>query len=334
MNVRPDQLESALNKGLQSVYLVSGDEPLQVMEAVDLIRASFKAQEYHDREIFDIDAKFDWQIFVEEAASMSLFSTQRILDVRIPSGKPGRQGSQIIKQYLDNPPQDTVLIITAGKVDRKSAWYKAVDKAGMTIECWPVKAEELPAWVMRRFKKLAMTPDMNVVSYVCQNIEGNLLAASQEIEKIHLMLGPGEIDFDSVKTVLTDNTRYSIFELADFAMKGDKARVMKIVDTLHAEGETPVLIIWALSRGIRILNQVAGNRTAAEYALRRHGVWSNQMSMFKDCLSRHTEKSLRALLQRCAKVDAISKGFDQGSIWDELRMLSFMLASSPANISR
>jgi DNA polymerase-3 subunit delta len=329
MNVRFDQLTTTLAGELCPAYIVSGEEPLQVMEATDLIRASCKKQGYVEREVFDVDANFEWQSFNEAADSMSLFSSQRILDVRIPSARPGKQGSEAIQQYLDNPPEDTVLMITAGKLEKatkNTAWYKAIDKRGISVQCWPVNRQDLSSWVKQRFQSRGMLPDKEVIDYVCQYVEGNLLAAAQEIEKLHSLLGDGAISFDKVREAITDNSRYSIFELADTALRGDRSRTMRILNSLDAEGVEPVLIIWALAKEIRLLCNVSAEPSTAEYTLSRSGVWSSRMKLFKGCLSRHTEKSFQLLLQRCALIDGISKGFEQGNVWDELRMLCFRLA--------
>ena len=339
MNIRPEQLESVLAYSpanpaaspLSSVYLVCGDEPLQAMEATDQIRTASRQRGFVEREIFDVDANFDWHLFSEEAANMSLFSSQRILDVRMPSGKPGKQGSQAIMQYLANPPEDTLLLITSGKLDKaakNSTWYKAIDKNGAVIQVWPVGSDKLHSWVKQRFQSRDMQPDREVVDYVCQQVEGNMLAAAQEIDKIHLLIGPGAVAFESVREAITDNSRYSAFELVDIAMKGDQARVLKVTNSLSAEGIEPLAVIWVLSREIRLLCNVASDPSSAEYKLSRSGVWQNRMQLFKDCLARHSERSLRSLLQRCAKIDAISKGFEPGNAWDELRMLAFLLSSS------
>ena len=330
MNVRPDQLKSVIAKQIYPVYLVSGDEPLQVMEATDLIRTSCREQGYLEREIFEVDASFDWQDFNDEAATMSLFSSQRILDVRIPSGKFGKQGSQVIKQYLENPVEDTVVLITAGKLDKSaknSAWFKAIDKQGMVVQCWPVDSNHLPGWVRQRFQQRGMQPNNEVVDYVCQHVEGNLLAAAQEIDKIYLFVGPGEITFENVSEAITENSRFSAFELVDTALKGDASKTIRILNSLDAEGIEPLAIIWALSKEIRLLCLAAADPSSADYLFSRSGVWSNRLPLFKGCLSRHSEKSLRSLLQRCMKIEGVSKGFEQGNAWDELRMLSFLLAS-------
>jgi len=329
MNVRPDQLGSSLKKQIYPVYLISGDESLQQMECADRVRARCREQGYLEREIIDVDAKFEWQNFTDEAASLSLFSNQRVLDVRIPSAKPGRQGSQALQQYCENLPDDMVLLITSGKLDsgsKNSAWFKAIDKNGLVVQCWPVGTEQLPAWVEQRFRARDMAAETEVVDYVCEHVEGNLLAAAQEIDKLRLVIGPGKINFDDVRETITENSRFSVFELVDCALRGNRKRVIKVLDSLRAEGVEPIMVTWALAKDIRLLASVAATPASAEYSLSRSGVWKTRMELFRACLSRHTEKSFQSLLKRCALVDGISKGFKPGNVWDELRIVCYRLA--------
>jgi DNA polymerase-3 subunit delta len=329
MQLRPDQLELALGKSLMPVYLVSGDEPLQAMEASDSIRAACRKHDYLEREVMDVDKNFEWQHFLDEASTLSLFSSRRILDLRIPSGKPGREGSQAIKQYLDRPVEDTILLITSGKLDgasKKAAWFKAIESAGAVIQCWPMGPDRLPAWVKQRFIASNMQPDKQVVDYVCQHVEGNLLAAAQEIDKLYLMLGPGKVGFEDVREAITENSRFNVFELVDTALQGDQVRVVRILQGLAAEGVEPIIINWALAKDLRLLAQVAGDPASAEYTLKRAGVWSNRISLFKSCLARHNARSVHVMLKRCALVDRVIKGVSEGNVWDELRGTGFQLA--------
>ena len=239
MNVRPDQLADILKRQLHPVYLISGDEPLQVMESSDSVRAACRQQDYAEREVFDVDVSFDWQLLRDEANSMSLFSSRRILDVRIPSGKPGREGGQALKEYAANPPEDTVLLITSGKLEaaqKKSAWFKALDQAGMVMQCWPVGPDRLPAWVKQRFHSRGMQASKEVVDYVCQRVEGNLLAAAQEIDKLNLLLGPGVVDIDSVREAVADSSRFSVFELADSALAGVRNAIAEFAQSYPVPG--------------------------------------------------------------------------------------------------
>jgi DNA polymerase-3 subunit delta len=329
MNVRPDQLAEVLNRQLHPVYMISGDEPLQVMESSDRVRTACRQQDYTEREVFDVDASFDWQLLKDEANSLSLFSSRRILDLRIPSAKPGREGGQALKEYAANPPEDTVLLITSGKLEaaqKKSAWFKALDQAGVVMQCWPIGPDRLPAWIKQRFQSRGMQASREVIDYVCQRVEGNLLAAAQEIDKLNLLVGPGVVDIDSVREAVADSSRFSVFELADSALAGDQVRVMRILHGLHAEGIEPILVTWSLAKDIRLLAAVSAKRDSADYALKQAGVWQNRLPLYKSCLARHSTDRFNRLLQRCAKIDGITKGQQQGNVWDELQTLGFLLA--------
>jgi DNA polymerase-3 subunit delta len=313
MNVRPDQLQSMIAKVTYPVYMVSGDEPLQQMESLDLIRSFLRQNDFSEREILDVDAQFDWQRLMDEAANMSLFATRRIVELRLPSAKPGKQGSQVLKDYLSRPPDDTVLIINAGKIDgnsKKSAWYKAVDQNGLVVQCWPVPVEKLSSWLQQRFIKRDMQADNEVLAYISEHVEGNLLSADQEIEKLFLLLGPGKITYADVAEAITSQSRYSVFELIDMLHAGNAKRVIKILTGLKAEGLVPVLVISLLAKDIRLLCQVARDVSAAGLILKRSGVWQSRIDSYKLCLARHRLQSFQLMLKRCAYIEAASKGYD------------------------
>ncbi len=311
MNVRPDQLKSVVAKTTYPVYMVSGDEPLQQMESLDLIRSFLRDNDFSEREVLDVDAQFDWQRLMDEAANMSLFATRRIVELRLPSAKPGRQGSQVLKDYLSRPPEDTVLIINAGKIDgnsKKSAWYKAVEQNGMIVQCWPVAADKLSSWLQQRFRARDMDADNEVLAYISQHVEGNLLAADQEIEKLYLLLGPGKITYADVAEAVTSQSRYSVFELVDMMLVGNTKRVIKIITGLKAEGVVPVVVNWALAKDIRLLAHASQDLSSADFMLKRSGVWQSRIAMFKSCMSRHSPRSFQLMLKRCSYIDAVSKG--------------------------
>lgn len=331
MNVRPDQLQAMIAKTLYPVYMVSGDEPLQQMESLDLIRCFLREQAFSEREVLDVDAQFDWQNLMDEAASMSLFATRRIVELRLPTAKPGRQGSQVLKDYLMQPPDDTVLLVNAGKVDgnaKKSAWYKAIEQKGLVVQCWPVPVDKLSPWLKQRFKMRDMDADNEVLTYISQHVEGNLLAADQEIEKLYLLLGPGKVTYADVAQAVTSQSRYSVFELVDMLLSGNSGRVIKIIAGLKAEGIVPVVVNWALTKDIRLLVQVSGDVSSADFTLKRSGVWQTRVALFKSCLSRHTQRTFQMMLKRCAYIDAVSKGMIDANVWDEIEMLCVRLAGS------
>jgi len=330
VNVRPDQLRAVLRKQLHPVYVVCGDEPLQVMEAADCIRRTAREQDYAEREVIQVDSNFDWQTLRDAAGSLSLFSSRRILDLRLPSFKPGRDGGQALKEYAASPPQDTLLLISGGRLEsaqKNSAWFRALDRSGVVVQCWPVGPDRLPAWITQRFQSRGMQPQPDVVDYICQRVEGNLLAASQEIDKLLLLLGPGVVDLAGVREAVADSSRYTVFELADCALAGDRPRLIRILRGLRAEGIEPILVTWALAKDIRLLAGVSRQPESAAFALQQAGVWKNRLELFRNCLHRHSVHSLDRLLQHCARIDAITKGAQPGDVWDELLSLGSRLAA-------
>lgn len=330
MRVRPDQLNQHLQQKLAPLYLISGDEPLQVMEATDSVRARARDLGYSERQVLEVDKDFDWQQLKEAADSLSLFAEQRIMELRLPTGKPGRDGGKVLVEYSERPAEDTVLIITSGKLDKSannSKWYKALDQVGVTVQCWPVDNYHMPNWIKARMAAQGMQPTTEAVNLLVERVEGNLLAAAQEIDKLRLLVSQSRVDVDEVADAVTDSSRFSIYDLSDAALTGDVARTAHIVSGLQAEGVEAVLALWALSREIRTLLNVAetaGNRVDA--ALAKAGVWAKRVPVMKKALSRHNIVSLRTLISHCAKTDRVIKGLAPGRAWDELLLLSLALA--------
>ena len=331
MNVRPDQLTSVIQQQLYPVYMVSGDEPLQHMEALDNIRGYLRDNDFTEREVLDVDSNFDWNRLNEEASNLSLFATRRIIELRLPSARPGKQGAAALKDYLSRVPEDTVLLLNTGKVDgnaKKSTWFRAIDQAGIIVQCWPVQTERLSAWLKQRFHNKDMQPDADALAYVSQHVEGNLLAAVQEIDKLYLLLGPGKVSYNDVAQAITAQSRYSVFELMDVVLAGDRARTVKIINGLRAEDVAIQVILWAVVKDLRLLVLAAGETNSVDMRLKRSGVWQNRIRLFKQCLSRHSERALQALLKRCSLIDAAGKGVADADPWQELETLCFRLAGS------
>lgn len=330
MKVRPDQLSQQLQKQLSPVYLISGDEPLQAMEAADSIRSKARALGYSERTVLDVDKDFDWDSFLAESNSLSLFAEQRILELRIPSGKPGKAGSQALVTYTERPAEDTVLIISAGKLDKtasNSKWFKAIDALGVTVQCWPVDNYALPGWIETRMKQQGMHPTKEAIRLLVERVEGNLLAAAQEVDKLRLLVTADQVDEQAVTEAVADNSRFNIFDLGDAALSGDIARTSHIVHGLQAEGVEVVLALWSLTKEIRSLQAAAeSGAQSADAALAKAGVWAKRIPLMKKALQRHNRRSLRQLLANCAYVDRVIKGLEKGKAWDELTKLCLALA--------
>lgn len=239
MKVRPDQLERHLNSDMAAIYFVSGDEPLQVMESADRIRAEARKRDYTEREVMDVDAQFDWNQLLDAGNSLSLFAEKRILELRLPTGKPGKVGSKILQEYAQRPADDAVLIISSGKLDgsaKNTKWFKTLDQQGVVIQCWPVNTEQLPGWINQRLQSKGIAADREAVQLLADRVEGNLLAAAQEVDKLFLLHGAGKLNFEQIASAVADSARYNIYDLVDSALGGDVERTSRIVGGLKNEG--------------------------------------------------------------------------------------------------
>ena len=328
MKVYPEKLAAQLQQQVLPVYVVSGDEPLLVQECADLVRHHAREAGCSDREVIDAGvAGFNWQDILHSASSMSLFAERNLVELRIPSGKPGTDGSKALCAYLDTAGDEDVLLIVSGKIDKQSTnskWYKALDAAGVTVQVWPVDARELPRWLQRRVQGAGMTIDQDALQLLCDRVEGNLLAAVQEVEKLKLLATDGRITTATVTDAVSDNARYNLFDMADSALKGDATASLRRLHGLRGEGTEPAVALWALAREIRTLCDIqrdCDSGKSMQQALQARRVWKNRMGLVQAALARHDSDSLSELLQQALTVDGSIKGFARGRPWDHLEDL-------------
>jgi len=334
MQLRPDQLTRHLEGELAPVYVVTGDEPLQHAEATDGIRAAARERGHTAREVFEAGGDFDWSRLGESADSLSLFADRRLVDLRLATGKPGRDGAAALVAWAERPPEDTILLVSGPRLDRQSRgtkWYKALDRAGATVTVWPVDAGRLEAWVQRRMRARGLEPTPDAVALLSARVEGNLLAASQEIEKLLLLDGPGAVDAERVAAAVADSARWSIFDLGDAVLGGQPGRVARIVSGLRGEGTAPPMILWAVHRELSQLAGIAARRDAGEplpAALKAAGVWERRQPLVRGALGRLDAAGWRRLVAGCAHLDRVAKGAARGSFWDELVELLLVAAGA------
>ena len=328
MRLYPEKLTGHLQQQLLPVYLVSGDEPLLLQECCDMIRQKAREQGCSDREVIDGGiSSFNWQDILHSATSMSLFAERKLIELRLPSGKPGAEGSKALCEYLDIASGEDVLLIICGKIDKQSTnskWYKALDKAGATIQVWPVNATELPRWLQQRVRNAGMSIDNEALQLLCDRVEGNLLAAVQEVEKLKLLAKDAQITTRTVTEAVSDNARYNLFDMTDNALKGDATASLRMLHGLRGEGSEPPMVLWALAREIRTLYEVqleCDQGKSAQQALNARRVWQNRMPLMQAALARHDASSLSMLLEQAAVVDGSIKGFAGGKPWDNLETL-------------
>ncbi len=333
MKVYANQLQNHLKKGeLPAVVLISGDEPLQMAESCDAIREQARNQGYLEREVMHVEAGFDWNRLLEEANTLSLFAERRILELRLPNAKPGTNGAKVLQEYCSAPAPDTILLITMSKLDgaaSKSKWYKSIDNVGMVVQIWPIERPQLPRWIEQRMRSVKLQPGPEVAEMLANRVEGNLLAAAQEIEKLRLLYGEGALDAQQLLDAVADSARYDVFGLVDSAMLGDAPRVAKMLDGLRAEGEEPVLMLWAFAREIRTLLSIAFEARQGgvnDGLLSRHRIWDKRKAIVKAALQRHRYPAWVKMLEQCAAADRIIKGQAKGNPWDELTALAMRIA--------
>ncbi len=320
MQVRPTSLHAQLKKGLASSYLLSGDEPLQMGEAADAIRTAARADGFESRDVIEVDRSFNWDELAAEANNLSLFSERRIIDLRIPSGKPGIPGGKALLEYLQRPPEDTLLLITMPKLEpsqTKSKWFMALDSAGVVVRAWPIKGEELPRWIEQRMQQHGLQPEPGVAAMLAERIEGNLLAATQEIEKLLLLHGPATISTQQLTAAVADSSRFNVFDLADSALAGDSKRCLRIISGLDAEGAAAPLVLWALSRDLRMLveltYQIKQGRSPQQAVAARHDIWQQRKQLVTSALQRRA--NWKRLLLLCGQADRAIKGRSYHNPW-------------------
>ena len=335
MRIKFDYLQNDLKKGLKPVYLVSGDEPLQQMEACDAIRRMARKQGFSEREVFHVERGFDWGLVFQSANSLSLFAEKKILELRFNSAKPGDAGSKALCEYCQHLNADTLLIITMPKIDaagQRSKWFKQLDQAGVLIQIWPVEINQLSGWIANRMRQRQLKPGPEAVKLLAEKVEGNLLAAAQEIDKLAIN-APATVDIDDIMQAVDDAAKFDVFKLVDAILQANFSRIAHILHGLKATGEEPIYILWALTREIRNMTSMAYAKNQGEAlgaVFKKHGVWDKRVPMVKAALARFNEKQWAGLLQQAVKVDQVIKGVKAGNIWDELLDLS--LAMSNKNI--
>jgi DNA polymerase-3 subunit delta len=321
VKISANQLSPHLKKSLCACYLVTGDEPLLVQESLDAIRAAARKAGYGTRELFVQSTGFDWNELASAGGNLSLFADKQIIELRLPTGKPGVKGSAAIADFAANMGEDLLFIVSAPKLDRnaqKTKWVKALEANGGLIQIWPVDARELPGWINARMKQVGLQPDRDAVRLIADRVEGNLLAAQQEIEKLRLLHGEGPITAAAADDAVANSSRFDVYNLVDAAVGGNGARAIRILGGVRTEGVEPVIVMWALTRELRTLAGLADDvQTGADLgsAMQRAYVWKNRQGLVRACVSRHAPANFYRLLKLARQGDAAAKGQMRGDPW-------------------
>lgn len=335
MRLKPEELGVELQKGLVPVYLISGDEPLQLGELADAVRGAASQAGFLTREVFSVEAGFEWNDLMMAADSCSIFSDKKIIDLRLPSGSPGTEGSKVLIAYCERLPIDTVLLVTTCKLPSatlKTRWLQALEKAGVVVQVWPLEGQDLIRWLQQRMHRRGLSADPEGRKILASRTEGNLLAAAQEIEKLYVLYGSGHLTDQQILDVVADSSRYDVFKLIDCVLGVSIKRIFKVLSGLQAEGVAAPVILWALTREARTLIKIKkaiAQGQNRELAFKNNQIWDKRKQLVGQALNRLSERDLNNILLLSVKADRQIKGQQTGDAWETLQTICLIFASIP-----
>jgi len=328
VKLRPEQLPGQLKRGLAPVYLLSGDEPLLLQEAAAQIVETARNSGFEERSILTVDSGFHWSELLEERAALSLFAEQKVVDLRMPSGKPGKEGGAALTDWCQQPPDDKILLVRSGKLDgssQRSKWFKAVEQAGVVVQIWPLELRQIPRWIMQRMQMAGISATPGAAALIAERVEGNLLAAVQEIEKLSLLVDPGQqVDEALVMQLVADSARFDPFQLTDAMLAGERGRALRILYGLREEGTAIQVVLWAVVRDLRELAAIGGEAQLARHKPLEYipaPLWKRRIPLFAAILRRLRPQQIERLVRRAAEIDRAGKGMAEGDPWAGLESL-------------
>lgn len=334
MRIHTEQLQPHLTRGIQPLYTVFGDETLLALEASDRIRATARSQGYTEREVLIVESSFKWSELQLAASSQSLFASQKLLELRIPNGKPGTEGSAALQSYSQRLPPDTVTLVQLPGIDwraQKSGWFEALESAGVAVEARTVTRKALPQWLAGRLKAQKQEADAKTLGFIADRVEGNLMAAYQEVQKLGLLFPPGAVDFEQVRNAVLDVARYDVFSLGETMLEGDAVRLARTIDGLKGEGAAPPLALWALTDEVRAIGKIVTGAAAGrplDALLREARIFTPaHKSLMQAGYQRCSLGQVTEALRHAASIDRMIKGLVKGDVWDELLQLALRFAS-------
>jgi DNA polymerase-3 subunit delta len=336
MKLTPAQLTKQLQGALAPVYAISGDEPLLCQEACDAIRAACRERGFAERQVFHVDAAFDWNQLREAGASLSLFAEKRLLELRMPAGKPGDEGVAVLLDYLARPAEDTVLLLSLPRLDgktQKSKWAKALidGEVCQFVPIWPVDAAQLPQWLRQRLAQVGLAASPEAIDLLVARIEGNLLAAVQEIEKLRLLVDGKQLDAQTVQASVADSARFDLFGLLDAALAGEAAHALRMLEGLRGEGVEAPVILWGLARELRLLAGLAQQHAQGIpldrlIAQAKPPIFGKRQALVGRAVQRLAASRWNQLLGDAQLIDAQIKGQAPGDPWRGLAQLTLAIA--------
>jgi DNA polymerase-3 subunit delta len=332
MALRAEQLQAQLGRSLAALYVVHGDEPLLALEAADAVRAAARKAGYREREVFFAERGFDWSELLHAGASLSLFGDRKIIELRIPTGKPGAQGAEAITAYCARPNADVLTLVSLPRLDRAaqaSGWFGALAAAGVVVDVFPVERARLPAWIGERLGRQGQRASREVLEILADRVEGNLLAAFQEVQKLALLAPEGELAMEDVREAVANVARYDAYDASAALLAGDTARYVRVIEGLRGEGEAPTFVLWAIAEDLRALERVqagAAEGRPLEALLRENRVWGPRQALIRAAMRRFSAAAIARGLAHAALIDRAIKGVARLEAWDEFLKLGLKLA--------
>ncbi len=334
MKIYADKLQEHLRRTLKPVYIITGEEQMQLNQCCDQVREKARQLGFTERTVYSVDIDNNYQDFLQSSDNLSLFGEKKIIEIRMPKGKPGKEWGQAINTYIQRPPEDTLLLVSGKKLERgvaNSAWYKKADSLGVTVSVWPLQPAQMLSWIGTQLRQNNMRATRTAVQLIAQRVEGNLLAAEQEIKKLSLLFAGSELSDAQVISAVANSSRFTVFELSDAALDANAQRTTRILNTLESEGVAEVLVLWSLSQDVQRLCEVVQLQTAgiaADDAIRKARVPPMRINRLRKALHRHTEKSCLLMMSRCAFLDRLIKGRESGDVWAELLRLALLIVGT------
>ncbi len=333
MQLKGEQLAAHLERELRPLYVLYGDEPLLVIEAADTIRARARKAGYNEREVLTVLPHFDWNQLLAAGGNLSLFGDRKLIDLRIPTGKPGKEGGAALQEWCRNLSPDNLLLVTLPELEwreEKAVWFTTLVNAGVALKLMAPPLAELPGWIAGRLRRQQQNAELDSLKFIAERVEGNLLAAHQEISKLGLLYPPGALSLEQIRDAVLNVARYDIDGLREALLAGDVTRLWRTLDGLMHEGEPPPLVLWAMSEEIRTLTLIRcglDHGRPLEMLLKEAKVWGPRVNPVKKALQRLSTATLESALHQAGRIDRLAKGIGQGNIWEEFLRLGLSLGS-------
>jgi len=321
MNLRHEQLSDHLRKGpLSPLYWIAGDETLLCQEATDAVRRTAREQQFEEREVYFVDSGFKWQAVVDSCNSLSLFASRKLIELRLPRFRLDDAGRQALAAYLESANPDTLLLLSSPKPEAaalKTRWFRAIADAGVFVQIWPVDSRQLPGWIGHRLQQKGLQATPDAIRLLCDRVEGNLLAAAREVEKLALLRAGNDdqppIDARFIATMVADNARYNVFQMIDHALAGNARKALRSLNSLLAEGSEPLMLLGMIARELRMLLQLCRaceSGTALEQAMQQERVWKSRQGIVKQAMAYLDSGQVEQLLKMARQADLAVKGMD------------------------